>query len=364
MLTNCTASSLQDRVISDGSIKISLSDENLVTYLHDTTVLKFIRIVKLETMEKSFLRKIDKIYVHHDTIFVFDKSLNKIFIFNPEGKYLSSIQRLGKGPFEYLNAMDFCLDTVKRQIILLCDRPYKFIRFDFNGNPIKEYSINELFLNIAIDDNWIYCNRPDEINRTKNDHYEFVFLDMGFNVLSNSIPTRKITNTVFYRGNCLSSSKSVYYTRRFENAIYQVERNTISQKYIIDFAKYSMPAYLIEKNAIEFSKIVRDREYVYSILNVLETDHHLLFGTNLGIFVYHKSNKKMKGYKSVFNTKIKMGTNSFLPVGCSDNWLVTFIKPEILTMIKEKGSDNREALNLAKDVDEEDNPILCFYKLK
>ncbi len=61
-----------------------------------------IEVIALQTTDQSFIGKISDIHITQDKIFVTDEMSNKICVFDRQGKYLSQINRIGRGPGEYL----------------------------------------------------------------------------------------------------------------------------------------------------------------------------------------------------------------------------------------------------------------------
>jgi hypothetical protein len=242
------------------------------------------------------------------------------------------------------------------------------MRFGYNGKIVGEKRMDDFFYNIATDGTNFFCNRSD-INNKRPDQYEIAYLDGDFNISDNKLHMREnFKNTLFTRGNFLTSCQSIYYTRRLDNTIYQIKDTELIRKYNIDFAGHSLPESLLNYGVLEFSEACRENEYVYSITDVMESDHHLFFRTNIGLFVFNKTNQTLLGYKSIWTTKIKIGTGTYNPIGCSNNQIAVIINPMVLASIKETASkipdfDNWEALKLAQEVDEEDNPILYIYEL-
>jgi hypothetical protein len=231
-----------------GDLQILTLSSDVKRDLLDTVCFKSSQFIPLETNNNSLLKRITRICNDDGKLFVFDKLLGKVVVFNMEGKYLTDIHRVGNAPSEYVGLMDFCLDVNQKQILLLCDHPYKIMRFDYSGEFINETKVNNLYFNIIANSNHVYCNKS-EINTTNQDEYELVCFDMDFNVIDNCLHMRKnITNTLFFQGRTLTNTLNNYYTRRFDNAIYQVNENKIEKKYVVDFKNYTMPDDLLKNS--------------------------------------------------------------------------------------------------------------------
>ncbi|MDR2627309.1 MAG: 6-bladed beta-propeller [Dysgonamonadaceae bacterium] len=362
----CQSINKEESIDDPKIIKIAL---DIKKELVDTVCFQHYQVVKLETNEHSLLRKIDRICNHDNKLFILDNSLDKLVIFDMQGKYQANVQRIGNGPAEYIGAVDFCLDTTNRHILLLCDKPYKIMKFDYAGNFIDEKKTNELFLNIVSGETRYYCNRPDLIENSKN-QYELARMDLNCRLTGNFLKIgNSAGNNFFFPGKGLTSTKNIYYTRRFDNAIYQVDNGKVESKYKIDFRQHSLPDDLLEKSPADFNAICREKRYIYGITNVAESDKFIMFGTNLCLFMLNKANSTIEGYETVFNSDLKISSNAYFPIGYNDQAIAVTLEPIYLCKVKEiakeyAGFDNQTLLRWAEGIEEDDNPILLLYHFK
>lgn len=332
--------------------------------LEDSTIFKESDIILLETNDDSFIRDIDRIYRTNNNIFILDRGAKKVCIFDDQGNYQNKIQNIGQGPNEYISLMDFCIDTEKEEIVLLCDSPYKIMRFTYGGNFINEKKHHDFFRSIVMDDNYIYCNRS-ELNKTDLDKYEISTMDRNGEQIGNSLLTRdNIKSTMFNRGNFLSRSKFIYYTRRFDNTVYQINKDKLVEKYRFDFGQFNSPSSLMNESDIKkFSDECDEKQYIYSITEFVENEKHIMFNTNQKICVYDKTIETFTGYTSILNINFGIGSNYFFVNGY-DGSIVMKIEPTIIHMLKDYIKDNENYSTLLKSVNEDDNPILFFYQFK
>ena len=141
----CTSKSNK---VEPGAINESINIDKFIITNHaldDSTIFKQCHTVFLETNDNSLIREINRIYKTEDYIFIFDKLLKKICVFDDQGKYQTKIHNIGQGPQEYISLMDFCLDTEKEQIVLLCDKPNKIMRFTYSGEFVSEIKHSDFF---------------------------------------------------------------------------------------------------------------------------------------------------------------------------------------------------------------------------
>jgi hypothetical protein len=353
--------------VDDENLKIIVSS-GIKNSLNTGKIFKESKIIPLETNDNSLLRRIDRIYIHDDELYVYDKSLNKIVIFNSEGKYLRHIHRVGYGPGEYDSTMDFCLDTINKQILLLCDRPYKIMKFKYSGELIEEKRFDELLLNIIVNSGYVYCNKSNQDLSVK---YELFQMDSDCKLIGKHllIKNDKI-NSMTSPGKNLVATLNAYYTRRFDNSIYQIEKNGIKRKYVLDFKENSLPENFPVNDEENFFDNIRERQYIYNITEVSESKNYIFFMTNIAIFVLDKETDVLTGYKAIFNSTLGSGENSYMSVGNSPQMIAVVIEPFFLHVtvnaIKSLPKYNAESatFKLAEKVKEDDNPILILYEFK
>ena len=106
------------------------------------------KIIPLETNENSLIKRIDRLIIHENKIYILDQDLKSIFMFNENGIYINKIFNVGKGPGEYVQLRDFTI-TDDSHIVLHSSSPYKLIFYDMNGKYIFEKKINNHYYNIS-----------------------------------------------------------------------------------------------------------------------------------------------------------------------------------------------------------------------
>ena len=76
-----------------------------------------IRIVPLDMDDECLISQIDKVKIFKDEIYILDKTNNAIYIYGMDGKHLRTLFKVGNGPGEYLQLMDF--DIYDNQLFVL-----------------------------------------------------------------------------------------------------------------------------------------------------------------------------------------------------------------------------------------------------
>lgn len=148
-------------------ISIDLDELEIGAPISYSELFDDIKFIELESTPNSLLGKISKVIYYNDTIYVMDKSVSKaVFLFNQDGKFISKIGNIGKGPGEYINISDFCLDKKDNRVMLI-NSDYKCIYSYFkDGTFEKEYSFSEnLYGNsLVVSDDEIFINAVPNYN--------------------------------------------------------------------------------------------------------------------------------------------------------------------------------------------------------
>lgn len=106
--------------------------------------------IALETSTESMLARALKIEMTDSLIFVSDGA--KIIEFDNNGRYVRKIGVQGRGPTEYLNLCDFCIDGSSRRIYILDEMA--LLVFDFEGKFIESTRLPFLSLYFVLKDPW------------------------------------------------------------------------------------------------------------------------------------------------------------------------------------------------------------------
>lgn len=350
----------------DNSVYVRAPDE-IKGEMQGSQFFKSCRVLPLETNEKSIFRRLSKICCDDGKLFVFDRSLNKIIIFDMNGKYLTNILHIGGGPKEYQGACDFCLDTLKKQILLLCDRPQKVICYDYSGQFVKEHKLDGSYMNIATNTKSIFMSKPETISGKKS-KYELYRFSTDFKLEDSYFPARdNITSIIYESAFQLSSTKNVHFTRRFDNSIYLLGENGVEKKYNIDFNMNSFSESLLNNEiTTEIALNVKKKKLVYSIHNVIENKNYIMFTTNLSVYLYDKLGNELSAYKSIEVPDFGMGIGEYISIGNRGDMIATTLSASFLDLIRKSIGNikNLNLLDLLKQVDIEDNPVLFLYEFK
>lgn len=104
-------------------------------------------IIPLETTEESLIGEIEKVKLHDSCFFVEDRTQKAILIFDWKGKYLNKISRLGRGPGEYVNILDF--DVYDGFVCVFSGSGY-VLRYDTSGKFIDQMEVDDAYCSMLV----------------------------------------------------------------------------------------------------------------------------------------------------------------------------------------------------------------------
>jgi DNA-binding beta-propeller fold protein YncE len=100
---------------------------------------KHIRFTKFEKIvipfEKAPLKKVKKIALHKNLLYILDGERNEIYVLDKKGKYLKTLGSFGQGPGDIENGTDFFISNDDK-IYVLNSIPRRVAVFDLNGQSL------------------------------------------------------------------------------------------------------------------------------------------------------------------------------------------------------------------------------------
>lgn len=369
----------RDKMIKSGShIVIDLD-----SVLSDTPVLyselfSNYELIPLENKEECAFSSIDKVKILNDTIFIMDMTTRSVYIFSPEGKFLGKVCRPGRGPEEYLGAVDFDIDSFERLIFILDWSGRKINVYDFNGNFCRKIVLENRYSGFAARDGNFFLYMPFPKLKDEDDYRLIHFCDSR-----GSIKWEKLNSDSFLRGpdiihhiqggNFFGAADDIKFYMPFCNSIYSLTGNSVKQ--------------FIELKTKQFKLTIRDLEpfnldnYSYyklaeagkltCIENYSESGNIAFFSVSIGlkqakIFYFFDTERiictrrLVDDLTSLYPSFLQL--NNYKMVAC--------LSPSV-KIGKLKDSISSGKLNLPGAVretilryDENSNPILVVFELK
>lgn len=335
-------------------------------FCKDTQYFKSTKLVRLETTDESQIRNINRILSDDNKLFVYDRMRRSVFVFEDTGKFLYSICTVGLGPREYREVYDVCLDTRHKRLMLYCDLPYKVFIYDYAGKFIEEKNIHasDGFMSQLTYENERWYGLDIVRSRFVNTFDEKT---MEVECLMEN-PVFKKNVYVIPDGRFITQNRGVTFSNRFENYIYEINRDGIKSKYYIDFNDLNFPDVYLEDDvpSDDLKKICGKNEYVYSIINIHNNEKYLAFATNQpGFYIYSKQDKILKRHPAVFSTQYNISSGRILNVDYSDNQVAFIVSTDYLYRMKGLGAElSQNTIDLLNEVKEDDNDLLMICEFR
>lgn len=327
-------------------------------------------VVFLQHDTLGFLGSVSKVFIGEHKIYVLDKQLNSVGIFERNGKYLTVIRPAGRGPGEFDHLTDFFVDENKGEFVIYADRPYKFLYYDLEGHFKKEVLCRVLYKEIALgEDGMIVALNTSE---KAVGYLSFICYDRentAKEIFSN-LPY-KGTGDLYTEGMEMNRSEKLNFTRRGDNIIYSLKGTEIIPRYRVDFGSYALPEHLNGLKRYDEKMIdeIVTKRYVFSMVNIKETPEYLFFNTVYpSTFVLKKKEADLRYYR-MMDWMYNVYHNQMVPSGDGDNRLIVYSKWSS-KLKTELPKDKLEELPIAyreqlqQSTDETDNPVLFIYRTR
>lgn len=195
--------------------------------------MKRIRYIPLETTEASLIEEINKIIVRDSVFYIFDNMRKRVLLFDYEGKFISSIDKLGLGPGEYTYPSD--MDVDKDGNIYVSDfQSRNIIKYKSgDGNDFEILPIGEAFMDFVIQGQYIYLSRllrttPFDVNLARWDMNSREIEIWRENELTDANGFG-FADHYFYR----TGTNSAFYCERFHPVIYQIVGGYVERIYLL-----------------------------------------------------------------------------------------------------------------------------------
>jgi hypothetical protein len=382
-----------ESIRSDSNIKTIKSLNKESDLSKDSPPFEEVVIVPLETNDDILIGDIENVQINDSLIFISDGN-KKLFVFNKDGKFRNKIGAKGNGPGEYLAIGTFFIDEINNQIVITDQASFAFYYYGIDGQFKSKKKIDQSIVDIPrsallLDENNLLQNYI--ISPGSNTAYNL------YDITEDKIIQKKEYNHIsvidhhlaFSNHPMTESETGADMIMPLCDTIFNCHDGKIEPKYIIEHEKKMAP---IEKYKLDFDKTITwlDMQYTEDgfftgFKDIFETKEHILL--NYGITGYNS------GYFLADKTSLEGNYHSFSFFEDIDVHIPQQIEAEIFTMpffrIKTTDGENfvslvqayqllpfKEKINVHKDpnlaklktvidsLDEEDNPVLIFYKLK
>lgn len=342
--------------------------------VQDTSLFSNPHVFMLEQKEQSLIASIDHVIERDSVYYILDKRVNQVLLYRHNGELVHAIKSIGNGPGEYVKLMDIAWDPISSQLVLLA-YPSTLLYYDWTGKYIRTVHLNNKtsFHSLAIDGKYIYLSTPTFYNNKLGETSITVVNKQHPNEKYDILqPLPEIAPYCHFRGRTLMGGLTPLFTRKFDSHIYSLKGKEIFPKIDINWGDYAFPEDMKEHkfSCVELLKYCMENKYVYIASNVVESDHSILFSTNLpGIFVLDKITQDIVHYGKIMNVDYGIPMPNYMFVESNNN-RIFFVYPAYeLFKMKENMRNNPEQrkkypeklLSLLEQITEEANSVIFSY---
>lgn len=358
------------------NVEVSALETIKVKGLSD--IFEPLEIISLETRDESVIQNIDKIEIFGQNIYILDSQGTKgLLVFSIDGKFKYKIGSIGKGPGEYINALDFDVDDSQIRILsfkklIIYDKFGKFIQnidLNFSANYITALSTDcDAYYGSGLEDRIIVGN--------KKGHKKFSLYKYS--------TKNRITPYALQKTDSLNLFNIPYC-----DTIFNVTKDAVSPYCIINFGKAAFKnddyiKHSLNKDFNVADYIINSNHYAFKAFFAVTQDHYILsFGYMKRPFCCLQSKKtKSKIYYDLLECKDDIWFSKTFAIPSSitkDNKLIFvnnnpediiagkkyLMEKARLNNISKVEKSRLDALNkLYKGINELSNPVLFIAKIK
>ena len=353
--------------------------------------IKEIRYIPLETGPNSMVGSIGKIIVENNRIYISDNH-GKISIFSMEGQHLNTLNKIGRGPEEYVRLTDYTVNSSGNIFIL--SETNGIIEYDSKLEFIKKTSFYSesgyYYWDITLLKEGLFASNV----------YDLKSFELGYKqaltIYHNSLDAEASYSTEVISKNPYSFSTAPYrhYVYDGDLVIYRMVSDTIfgidldnnyskSVKYILNSGSYTFTEETfknsdnyLETNSISLNALLETDSYLFISFDFMNLapesfyrgDSRSIYDRNSYVYsVYNKTTGKL----SLLNQPIPgyLGLNDdltggppFWPKAISQKQeLIAFHNTIDLIMLAELGKIDKSVITNLK---EDDNPVIVIATLK
>jgi len=331
--------------------------------------------IVLESADSSLMQSIRKIYIANNKIFILTWGDAQILIFDINGKFISKINKNGRGPEEYSYAVDFSISSNGDTICLFDKELAKLIYYSPNGKFYLSKSLNaDLETYLALPNGktvgYSHLNYVEPLNDTI---YQLWYFDKNGKILDGCLPVR--TNVLGHSIGLASSFNSTnsgnFFIPYTQSIIYKISEDpfNITPIFKIDFKDKSMPDNLLDLPKKELYEVIK-KAFVLSgefigtkdlLLNIRSADQRKCL---VAIYNIERETHALLDSKTLCDEINELPINVNLQNTYFGKDRLIAVTDPVKLLSHEYKNLKSAGYILKQKVKETDNPILVIYKEK
>lgn len=330
---------------------------------------EFKEFVFLETISESLVITINKVYVRNNKIVILDVSNKSVLIFNRDGSFSNLINKVGRGPGEYLHASDMIVNA-DGTIEVLDEISLKIIKYNIKGHYISETNLGFRARSFIRDNNnnYIFYTGHSNVESSKcitnpsivimNSEFEIIncFLEFDSNWLGVTYNYSNVNSWFFEKEDTvifIPALPHLFTTFKIADATFEIDHR-------IEVPDQANIEYFFSN--LNFAGRIADEisrsEYPLGLNYYFEYNEYLFFeiyGEEGVQYIYNKTSKESYARKK--ESDATFGYFRAYPLnGDLKNVVFDIVSP--LTFMRSKYEIFKGTEHKLK---EDDNPVLVFY---
>jgi hypothetical protein len=157
-LGGCKSDVVDLNDLNEISTVIDLSDNEKFKELDFFNLYSVEEIIELKCQQGDYLGNLRRFEIFKNHIFALDPSFNNLIKFDLQGNYITKIGKIGEGPDEIQEIVDFSIDTKTGLIGLASYSQMKTSKYDQEGNFVEATKIGEQIDQLVIFDNKLFLS--------------------------------------------------------------------------------------------------------------------------------------------------------------------------------------------------------------
>ena len=323
LLVSCGQKEKSERDIECINIDYHKAEKENISSIPESIMGASRYILVKEESAEFLCQNFDKIEYYKDRFFILDFFKKKLVVCDKWGNLVAKVGRRGNGPGEYMNIVDFDVDS-KGSVYCLDGQLDKLFIYDSN---LKEKSNLKLSFEadaIQIFDNGDFLFALSSWNKGEGKGYKLMITDNKLKIKHLLLPFDEYIDDNYWISmiSFTLHQGNIIYNRPIDNNIYVLHPEGEIQSFLFDFGVQNVPDE--DKKNIE-ANISKFQNYTLLKSPILSTDDYivgtLLDGMETRFFVYDiKANKRYEGIG-----RDESDDSQF--VGYSEPYVISVINP-------------------------------------
>jgi len=362
----------KDEVKDILTIYVDNSVKSKVAYDISKDVNPDFDIVALETKEDCLIGTVDKMIFENDKYYILSKLTNSVLTFSSTGKHISTLNKQGQGPDEYVQINNFAIEG---ENIWICDKhSYKILCFDKEHNVVDRISLKESrfwveeieYSNgyLYLINNWIGNNK---IN------YNIGIYDIKEKKLALEKPYSPLDPYTLFRHplrQAIKNKERLLVTFSYNDTLFSINNKEIAPQYRFIFSERMI------NTPMRIEEETDDSQYIYGINKIDETNNNVIltYGDDKSYYfaIYNKEKESCEVFYRIINKSLggmnmlgmDFQNQNIFSIRSNIPALREYFNENIVNKPFDREEDKVRMKEVISQLNDESNPVIFRFKLK